>query len=447
MLVKMLPGLAIAFVLALAFSLAPSGTPSRKRQGQPAKKTEARFSHRAQLASQDAAPATAARTTVPVAGPAIEQDMFAAASPVAAPGAPANVSVPLAASADLLMHSILVDRAAPYSDLVAADSDAAGYAGVGSPMPLTVSSGSTGAGNALASVPACTSAAAACPDPPDRGIYVWGKYSMQNEEKKHSGNPSKYTAYEMDLNTVSVGFLKDWSPTTRLGLSVDLLDGEVKSRHANDTFKNDVSGWVLNADIVTAIDKFNIDARILYGSPELKGSGLTNGLYRKEGKHKATLMGFSGNVGIPLKFGDDIKLAPELGINYRKLKSKAYDYTVAGFPMTMPSQDSDSLLVPLTVDLKKDIPFCAGMFTPRATLGIIKEFKDSALGYRTFNASAASYLSPTRTADKAPSTYYQFGLGLDLVTTNGWNVALDFHHLKASNFSNNTFSLDVGKCF
>lgn len=447
MLMKMLPGIGLAIALGLVFSLAPAPKKARPRPGREIEPLP-RFSASAQIAGHGgqvvAVPPRQPIDPVPAKTP----DTIAAVArtnsftPTAQPGltGAANATpAPALADAGLLMAaSTAAVHQAPMPAAAAPNAFPA------NPLAPTAPGG-VGSDNAFASVPACSSPANTCPDPPDKGIYIWGK--AFHDKEKMDLEPGKYSAYDMDSTTLTLGFMKDWSPTTRLGLSIDLLDAEVKSKHAGDSFKNDVTGWILNADVATAVGKYNIDGKILYGQPELKGSGLANGLSRVESKHKATLYGFSGKVGIPLKFGDSIKLAPDLGINYRKLKSKAYDYTLNGFNMSAESQDSESLAIPLTVAMKKDIEFCAGIFTPRVTLGVIKEFKDTGLAFRTFNASAASYASPTGMADKAPSWIYQAGLGMDLITHNGWNVTLDYTYYWGGKYSNDSFGLGIGKCF
>ncbi len=233
---------------------------------------------------------------------------------------------------------------------------------------------------------------------------IYGEAQLDKIQQKQRSDQA--SVYNMNDKAFTLGFKKDWSATTILGLPASMLDGDVKSARSGDSYKNNISGYVFGADIATTIGKFNIDANLFYGSAELDGSGFAGDFNRSEAKHKGTLYGFSGSLGIPLKFGDDLKFAPNVALHYRKFNSDAYDYHLDDMLFTQESASSESLSIPITIALKKDFELCFGRFTPILTFGLIKEFKESAMGAYTYNASAAWYASPDGKPEKAekPST-------------------------------------------
>lgn len=140
-----------------------------------------------------------------------------------------------------------------------------------------------------------------------------------------------------------------------------------------------------------------------------------------------------------------------------KLKSKAYDVNVEGAAQAfrMPSHDSSSLSIPLTVTLRRDFLQCWGLVTPRLGAGMIAELDDKALALRGFNSSAATrifYDAPTSTAstpvyDEGQKWLWQAGVGVDIKTVGGWEIAADYQRYWSSRYSNDVFKLELGRCF
>lgn len=441
MLLKILPGIGIAVIMGLAFCLMPTSRPAPRS----ARLENGASRHFAETAGNErfARPASALGTK---SAGSPEPQAVAGMRPVPKTRATSTFSV-VSGNEQRHAETFASNQPAPPAETFAGSEEPPYWRSNGMPRTISAanaSSGGVASDNALASVGNCPSPNNLCPDPPDKGIYVWGGLLHdKSEQKQRSGYA---TAYDMDSTLFTLGFKKDWSLATTLGLSVDLLDGQVKSKHAEDSFKNNLSGYIFNSHIATTIGKYNIDGKLFYGATELDGAGMANGRMRREGKHKGNLYGFSGKIGIPLVFGDDIKLAPDLGIEYRKVKVKAYDYFEDGIADSAGKVAAESLAIPLRVGLKKDFQLCYGLLTPRVTVGVIKELKDTASGAWTYGAYAASTASQG-IADVREKTLFQIGGGVDLATNGGWNLTLDYNRYIGKKYTDDSFRLELGKCF
>lgn len=297
-----------------------------------------------------------------------------------------------------------------------------------------------------------------CLDPPPKGITlrVYGQYLKDTQEDDLEKGLT--TSYKSTGKMAGIGFLKDWSIASTLGLSVDYLDAEVKSQRAGDDRRNTVDGYVFNAHLKTSLmDKFPVDGRLFYGILDNRGKGTLSSWGTdyawSEDKHRSKMYGFSGKVGIPLVFGDDIKLAPEAGLQFIRLRSDGHGVDITGNNAAaryeIGAVDSKSLTVPLTIEVKKEMQQCFGTFTPRVSLGFIKEFSDSAMGVRAYNASAASRLTGRGLDgfDASQEKFYKAGAGMDLNTVGGWAVRADYGYLWADRYKNHSFTLEASRCF
>lgn len=304
-----------------------------------------------------------------------------------------------------------------------------------------------------------------CKDPPPKGITLRGYGRAFTEKQKNGWSNGINSNYETKGKMAGLGYLKDWSIATTLGLSVDYLDAELESKWEGDNRSNQVTGYLFNAHVQTSLmDKFPFEGKFMFGRLNTTGEGqwapkdsLSNSIGWIEDKHDSTMFGFSGKVGVPLVLGDDIKLAPDLGIRFIRLQSDAYDVRLSdGRTGTVNDINSTSLSVPLTLDLKKEMVQCFGTFTPRITGGIIKEFSDTAMGVRAFNASAASRLrfdsdndGYLESIDESQRTFYKIGAGADLTTVGGWKVNGDFSYIwhGPGKYKNSIFTLEASRCF
>ena len=298
---------------------------------------------------------------------------------------------------------------------------------------------------------------------PPRGVYAWGAMERFSEEQRL--REEARSLYKHDGALYSAGLKYDWSIDTVLGLSVDLIDSTVKSKHVYDTRKNDITGYRLNLHYDGLLrEKYLVSATGFFGSYETKGSGRI-GLISpmgvvthawREGRHDSDMYGFSGRFGVPLIWGDDIKILNEIGVDYKRLRSKGFGAEVEGLSsITMPSVNSTSLSIPLLTTVKRDFMQCWGLITPRLNTGMTFELDDGAVGVRTLNAPAASlYYDPVTwfhasgiQNDDSQKMFFQLGVGVDIKTVGGWELSADYERHMAEKYSRNRFRLELGRCF
>ena len=303
----------------------------------------------------------------------------------------------------------------------------------------------------------------AYPELPAKGIYLWSDFKKTDaKQKPRKSYNSMYTQSE---KIYSFGIKQDWSVDSVIGVSLDLVKSRIATRHAYDSRRNEVTGQVVNAHFGgTFMGKFPVEAKALYGWFEHEGSGLFAkpgtaliSPWREE-KHRSTLMGLSVKAGLPLVYGNDLKVLPELGVDYRRLKTKAHDIVIhenRATPLIMDAVTSKSLAVPLSVTVKRDLPQAWGLVTPRVKLGVTYEFEKSADGVRTYNSHAAGYadydptndeLFPTA-VDPVQKRMMHVGVGVDVKTVGGWEMSADFTREMAEKYYRNSFRLELGRCF
>lgn len=339
------------------------------------------------------------------------------------------------------------------------------------PAPVsTKQGGGTFSSSAFASLTEGVALKAVCPtsvcsDPPPKGITarIYGK-SFQ-EEQKADWSKGYASAYKTKGTMAGAGFLKDWSIATTVGLSADYLNADVESKWDNDQRKNNVSGYIFNAHLQTSfMDKFPVEGKLMYGHLNTTGNGswsaddipaLDTTWGWKEDKHRSKLFGFSGKIGVPLVFGDDIKLEPDAGFQLLRLQTDPYNASLFGYGDTwdvgVDKTSSTSLSVPIMLDLKKETTQCFGTFTPRLSFGLIKEFSDTAMGVRSFNTAAASRFINGRISeiDDGPRTFYKVGAGMSLTTVGGWSVKGDYSYYwnGSDKYKNIIFTVEAARCF
>ncbi len=294
-----------------------------------------------------------------------------------------------------------------------------------------------------------------CTDPPPKGLMLFGRGKYYTERQEPNWKSGLNSYYSLKNSMFGLGFMQDWSVNSTVGLAADIMNAEVKAEGPADARKNSIRGWLLEGNLKTAVaDKYPVDVSALFGRLRHEGEGTWGDYTWQEGEHKSMIYGVTGKVGVPLVFGDDIKLAPGVGFQFLALQSEAYQATTtlnqAKEVYSVGEQTSKSLAVPINIEMKKEIPLCYGMFTPQLNLGLIKEFSDSAMGVRAFNSASASAFAPgvgIGAIDPSQSLFYKAGLGLDLSTFGGWRIRADYAHYFASKYSNNTFRAEVSRCF
>ncbi|MCC8180929.1 MAG: autotransporter outer membrane beta-barrel domain-containing protein, partial [Planctomycetes bacterium] len=300
-----------------------------------------------------------------------------------------------------------------------------------------------------------------CTDFAPKDIRVWGSARYASEKQ----DPLLYSAYDSTATTWELGFSKDWSIATTLGVSVSLLDAEVKAQGEGDGRKSEVLGYIIDGHMRTAIlDRYPLRANFRLGRLENEGKGgynlSGNNWSWHENKHNATLYGMSALAGLPLTFGDEYKLLLESGFIYNKLDAGSYNARLADpsglnndIAFSVEKRQLSSTSIPILATVKKDFIRCYGIITPRATVGIFREFDDSSMGLRAFNASAASSLlgdpasASLSNADDGSGMLYTANVGVDLITGSGWNMHADYEYLTGDEYKRHSFKLELAKCF
>ncbi len=327
--------------------------------------------------------------------------------------------------------------------------------------------GSCGGGTTVRGADFCerdaTFAAAPYPELPAKGVKFWGR--AEGFREKQDPWESGQNVYQQERMTYSVGATKDWTIDSTLGFSADWIESKVKSRQTDDYRQNQISGYRLNAHYYgTCMAQFPFAATAYYGRINNEGSGHTTsedvlhpGSYINdpwsEPRHRSQIYGFSGKIGAPLIWGNDFKVLPEIGIDYRRVESEAYSFSHPGTTDTeMPGLTSKSLQVPLTVSVKKDYAQCWGIFSPKVMGGALREFEDSAIGERVFNAASASNFDAAASPQEVvfqPSqkAFYHVGAGVELRTVGGWEIFADYRHHWSNKWQKDEFKLKLGRNF
>ncbi len=298
-------------------------------------------------------------------------------------------------------------------------------------------------------------AASPYPELPAKGVYVWGDGKIVRESL--SEFDYMHTPYRQNKTVYSLGIKKDWSVDSVIGASVDIVDSTVKSRAVGDYRENDINGFVLNAHYDgTLFGKYPVSLKGFYGRFDTEGSG---SVYRRdavdvwrEEKHRSELYGGSARIGIPLVTKNDFRILPEVCVEYQELHGREYTYAVGGTANHVPEVTTKSLAVPLTVTVRKDYLHPWGVFTPYLKGGLVKEFDDSSIGVRTFNASSivADYDDAYRQVMDFTTSYdkfYQVGAGFTARTVGGWEVAADYQRRFIRDWHDDSFTLELGRNF
>lgn len=301
------------------------------------------------------------------------------------------------------------------------------------------------------------------PELPAKGITVWGESESFSERQRV--REYGQSIYNQKGKRYTLGITQDWSIDSVIGASLDIHDATVKSRYDADFRKNEVTGYVANANYYgTYLGRYPVEAKAFYGWFEHEGSGSFSrpgtALVHpwKEKKHRSTLYGVSAKAGLPLLFLDNLKVLPELGIDYRRLTTKAYraSYSVDDTMVAdVPEMRSTSLNIPFTVTMKKDFPQAWGIVTPRLACGATLELDDSAGGLAVWNSASASRpdvdgatmeMGPIA-FDPAHKVIMNVSVGVDVKTIGDWRLSADFERRWAGKYGRDSFNLELGRCF
>lgn len=299
------------------------------------------------------------------------------------------------------------------------------------------------------------------PDLPPKGLYFWADAERFSERQKEREAGKSIYRHKGDIYTFGMKY--DWSIDSVIGVSMNFHDSKLKSTVPNDERRDDIKGYMINAHYQsTLFTKYLLDAKFMYGRFENQASGwVRNDEFRQvfweEDKHKSDIYGFSAKIGQPLIHDSGIKTLPEVGVTYTRLRGKAYtfDLKTTTLPYSVPKRSATSLTVPMTVTISKDFMQSWGLFTPRLVTGVTVELDDDATAVRVYNSSAAArvYYVPGKVPmndleyDIAQKMFLHAGVGVDVKTVGGWELSAQYTLYYADKYNNNTFRLELGRCF
>ncbi len=294
-------------------------------------------------------------------------------------------------------------------------------------------------------------------DLPAKGIYAWvdGEAATARMKKSRDGT----NAFDVDQKGYTLGMKYDWSVDSVLGVSVSRLEADVESRRADDTRRNTVRGTVFSGHYDGYLyGKYPLALTASYGRLDTDGGGSVGGYRWREAERQSDYYALTARFGVPLIFRNRLKLLTEIGVDYRKLSTGGYDYTVDGVRFAAPGVSSESLRIPIDFTVRWDRPYAWGFLTTYAGCGLAVELNDSATGIRAWNASSASAdrfapgpgpvpMVTTLGYDPWKSVIGTVALGVEARTVGGWDLRADYRRTMASGFAENRFSLEVGRCF
>lgn len=296
---------------------------------------------------------------------------------------------------------------------------------------------------------------------PAKGIYAWSR--AEKSTVRMDGNRTRRNAFDLDGTTYSVGVKYDWSVDSVIGLSVGRLDMDIDNSFAGDSRKNDIKGTVFAGRYDGYIaGKYPFTLGGFYGGVQSKGGGGLGGGHTvwTEDKHDSDYYGMAASFRLPLIFSNQYKMIAEVGVGYRRLKTDAYSYRLSQsiWPVTVDARSSESLLIPVDFTFKKDFAQTWGILTPSLGLGAAFELKKTATGLRSWHASAAAaarYRTDSWPAgahnvpefDDWSGALAKVKLGVEARTVGGWEMRAGYTHIAASGYKENHFNLELGKCF
>lgn len=370
---------------------------------------------------------------------------------------PAPVGLPLALLA-VTPALFTRDEARPESPR----SSETAYASFASPAPRD--SGGIRADIPSGDLPPLMLEALAAPDsarPLSRGLRVRADGGLLRAEQELSLFDN--AAYRLSGRKYSVGLDYDWSVDTVVGAGVEMLDATVKSGQPYDSRKTTVSGLFANASLDTVLfNSYLVGVKGFYGTLDSGSSGAvgawddrgaTSARWR-EAEHDSRMYGLSGKVSVPVLLRGQ-RVVFDAGVEYARIDTGGHEYELADAGAARTERlSSTSLAFPVNFSVERDFLTRRALVTPRFSAGYSYETSDSAGGVRAMNALSALPL-PYHSAGfhSAPPPFvslqktYHAGLGLDVKTTGGWDMALDYRRDFADAYSQDSLSLELGRSF
>ncbi len=240
------------------------------------------------------------------------------------------------------------------------------------------------------------------PEPRDRGLTVFTQALYRSGCEGYFFKPTEYSAFDLSGMEYGVGLRRDMSINTIAGLAINRLDYEVKGTGYADARKNDISGWLAQASVSTAVrlpviwdTPFMLEGLVGYGSLKTKGSETYRDLSWREREHDASLLRLAGTVTANQQF-KEIFVETSLGFELTRIASDAYTAHWGNTPVdfSVRKKTSTSVSVPFRLTAWQDFSFGWGTAIVRLLTGAVYDFGNGGTAAYAFNASAGGMANP-----------------------------------------------------
>ena len=314
--------------------------------------------------------------------------------------------------------------------------------------------------------------AAQAPEKPGLGLRTWTAASFHHERAKPAG-ADRHGHYRQRGSAWQLGLDYDFTLNSVLRASLEISRQRVESIYPGDDRKSDLNvrtvglggDWLLG-------ERTLLSGKAFYGWAGSRSSGAVSlrrydaigGTYYeeradwRESGGDSVFYGFSAKATWPISCGQSVKILPEIGLEFVRVRSPArsVELFANGFllrRMDMPRQ-SYYLNIPSTVRTRRDYLNGWGLLSPHLDLGLVLELGKSKNAAKTFNAGSAWALEskdfglPSNLRnDSSARIGVLFGLGLDAAWNNGWEVRANLNVKWNSGQYRNDLRLEAGKCF
>lgn len=451
---RMMPGVAVAALLAIVFgrdSLPPGG---RKGEALPTRGVS--------IIAED--------------GGAVPMEFFTAfSSPATEPATRAAVSAPrLPAS----LH-IAAQQSAGKAVLPPTAPGTPASPGTARPAPGTEKSSETayaslsGGGSASSvRVPSLDDIPSGLPPPllpdysplppPFRGLRAFARGGLFRARQEPDFFGRDNAAYAMRGETCSLGLNYDWSPDTVLAASVEKLSATTESRHPHDARQTRTDGVLFHAGLETILFSASIlKLNAFHGTLDHEGDGtIGNALSSspwREDRHSSRMYGVSAAVSLPLLFWG-YRVVMDSRVDFARITTGAYTHQTQGpwsVPVRVDGFSSQSLAFSSSTAMARDFLSRLGLVTLRAGAGFGYEMSGTAGGVRSLNALAAAPMpymaagfvgNPSRFRC-AWSGMYHVSAGLDYQSPGGWSWSAEYRRDFSAAYSRDSLRLEAGRSF
>ncbi len=453
---RMMPGVAVAALLAVVLGSAVQPPEGREERGLPAQAAARGDGYGAAVSGEFfasfTAPASGGAPVALVPRPRSAKNTRAAAPhPVPPPPSP-PIPPPDGVggkAGGFLSGNGSGTAYASLSSVGACAGESAGFADIpsGDPPPLLLDAGPV--------------------RPPSRGIRAYAGGGLFRARQSPDYFTRDNAAYSVTGDSYSLGLQYDWSVDTVVGVSVEKLSSTTRSLHPYDTRETRTDGILGHVAVDTVL--FNsslLKLRGFGGTLDQEGEGelgdaVSVNPWREE-KHSSRTYGASATFSVPLLFWG-YRVVMDTGVDYRHVKTDAYTHQSRGpwlppgswnAPVQVQAFSSSSLSFPSSFSMAKDFLSHWGLVTLRTGGGFAYETSRTAGGARALNAASASatpspagFLGKPSRFQSSWSGMYHVAAGLDYQSPGGWNWSVDYRRDFAIAYSRDSLRLEVGRSF